>query len=298
MSTRPKLGKGLNSLLSNRHASEAPDGDGRRWAPISALRSSSEQPRKALERGLEALSESLRRHGMMQPIIVTESEPGSFEILAGERRWRAAELAGLKSVPIVIREGVRDGGERLELALIENIQREDLDAIERALACERLLGAYGMTQEQVAERLGYQRSTVANLVRLLELPQGIQDDVSRETITAGHGRALLRLQGSPLQEEAWKSIKSEGLSVRAAEKLCASLEAGRRTPKHQPRPRKPAWAQDMQEKLSRALGSRAELKLHARGGGKVLLHFSDLDELDRLTQGLGLRTEVEELLGP
>lgn len=298
MSTRPKLGKGLNSLLSNRHASEAPDGDGRRWAPVDALQSSSEQPRKALERGLEALAESLRRHGMMQPIVVTESEPGAFEILAGERRWRAAQLAGLKSVPIVIREGVRDGGERLELALIENIQREDLDAIERAQACERLLEAYGMTQEQVAERLGYQRSTVANLVRLLELPEDIQDDVSRETITAGHGRALLRLQGSPLQEEAWKTVKSEGLSVRAAEQLCASLEGGRKAPAHQPRPRKPAWAQEMQEKISRATGARAELKLHARGGGKVLLHFGDLDELDRLTQGLGLRTEVEELLEP
>ena len=298
MSTRPKLGKGLNSLLSNRHASEVSDGDGRRWAAVDALRSSSEQPRRALERGLEALSESLRRHGMMQPIVVTELEPGSFEILAGERRWRAARLAGLKSVPIVIREGVRDGGERLELALIENIQREDLDSIERALACERLLETYGMTQEQVAERLGYQRSTVANLVRLLELPQAIQDDVSRETITAGHARALLRLQGSTLQEEAWKSIKEDGLSVRGAEQLCASLEAGKRTPKHQPRPRKPSWAQDMQEKISRALGSRAEQKLHARGGGKVLLHFSDLDELDRLTKGLGLRSEVEELLEP
>ena len=296
MSTRPKLGKGLNSLLSNRHATESVDGDGRRWAQIDTLRSNSEQPRKALERGLEALSESLRRHGMMQPIVVTETEDGSFEILAGERRWRAARMAGLKSVPIVVREGVRDGGERLELALIENIQREDLDAIERALACERLLEAYGLTQEQVAERLGYQRSTVANLVRLLELPTDIQEDVSRETITAGHARALLRLQGLPIQKEAWKSIKADGLSVRAAEELCAKLEAGKREPKHRARPRKPAWAQDLQEKLSRAVGTRTELKLHARGGGRLVLHFSDLDELDRVTQGLGLRSEVDELL--
>ena len=296
MATRPKLGKGLNSLLSNRHASEVPDGDGRRWVSVEALFANSEQPRKAVDKSLEALAESLRRHGMMQPIVVTAADEGRFEILAGERRWRAAQLAGLKSVPVVLREGVRDGGERLELALIENIQREDLDPIERAQACERLLETYGLTQEQVAERLGYQRSTVANLVRLLELPEEIQADVSRETITAGHARALLRLQGSPQQSLARKAIVAEQLSVRAAEALCAKLVSGKLEPQHRARPRKPAWAQEMQEKISRTVGARAELKLHARGGGKLVLHFSDLDQLDALGRGLGLRTESEELL--
>jgi len=296
MATRPKLGKGLNSLLSNRHASEAVDGDGRRWVSIDTLAANSEQPRKAVDKGLEALAESLRRHGMMQPIVVTETEEGKFEILAGERRWRAAQIAGLKSVPVVLREGVRDGGERLELALIENIQREDLNPMERAQACERLLETYGLTQEQVAERLGYQRSTVANLVRLLELPEEIQADVSRETMSAGHARALLRLQDSPLQAEARKAIVSEQLSVRAAEALCAKLASGKRDPQHRPRPRKPSWAQEMQEKISRTVGARAELKLHARGGGKLVLHFSDLDQLDTLGRSLGLRTETEELL--
>ena len=296
MAARPTLGKGLNSLLSNRHASEAAEGDGRRWVPIEQLEANSEQPRRAVDKGLEALAESLRRHGMMQPIVVTEAAEGRFEILAGERRWRAAQIAGLKSVPVVLREGVRDGGERLELALIENIQREDLDPIERAQACERLLETYGLTQGQVAERLGYQRSTVANLVRLLELPEEIQADVSRETLSAGHARALLRLQGSPLQSEARKSMLEGQLSVRAAEALCAKLASGKRDPQHRARPRKPAWAQEMQEKISRAVGARAELKLHARGGGKLVLHFADLDALDALGRGLGLRTESEELL--
>jgi ParB family chromosome partitioning protein len=296
MSTKPKLGKGLNSLLSNRHASEATESDGRRWVETSKLQANTEQPRKAVERGLPELAESLRRHGMMQPIVVTELPGGAFEILAGERRWRAAQLAGLKSVPVVLREGVRDGGERLELALIENIQREDLDPMERAQACERLLETYGLTQAQVAERLGYQRSTVANLVRLLELPTTIQEDVSRGTLSAGHARALLRLQGMPNQAEARELILKEEMSVRAAEALCAKWADGKGATPHRARPRKPAWAQDMQEKLNRRLGLRSELRLHAKGGGKLVLHFSDLDQLDRLSDDLGLRSEAEELL--
>lgn len=295
--TGKRLGKGIGSLLSNRHGSEEAGGDGKLWIPLEDLQPNQEQPRIAVDKGVERLSESLRRHGMMQPIVVTHRTEGGYEILAGERRWRAAKLAGLTSVPVIIREGTLSGDERLELALIENVQREDLDPIEKATACERLLSEYGLTQEQVAEKLGYQRSTVANLVRLLDLPQDIREDVSRETISAGHARALLKLQDSPLQNQAWQEIRSGELSVRAAETLCGQISKGERAPKHTAKGSKPAWAEEFQEKVSRRLGLRAELKLHAKSGGRLILHFAEIDDLDRLGQDLNLPTETEELLG-
>lgn len=298
MSQPRKLGRGLGSLLSTRHGQEeAPTaGEGRLWAGLEELSPSEEQPRQDFERGLAGLAESLRRHGMMQPILVTRRAGGGYEILAGERRWRAARIAGMKQVPILVREATQSAGERLELALIENIQREDLNAIERAQACQRLIEQHDYTQELVADRLGYQRSTVSNLLRLLELPEELQADVSRETLTAGHARALLQLQGNLLQAEARKRILEDGLSVRQAEQLCKDMSAKGATPKHRARPRKPAWVADLQEKTSRRLGVRTELMLLAKGGGKLVLHFQDLDQLDRLTRQLGGPSEADELL--
>jgi len=297
--TQPrKLGRGLGSLLSARHGQESSEseGDGRIWVPLQDLSPSSEQPRRDVDRHIEGLAESLRRHGMMQPILVTRRPDGSWEILAGERRWRAAKLAGMKNVPVLERAAPADRGERLELALIENIQREDLNPIDRAQACERLMTEHGYTQELVAERLGYQRSTVANLVRLLDLPSELQDDVSRETLSAGHARALLQLQGNPLQQEARKRMVEEELSVRQAEALCKLWATQGVQPKHRARPRKPSWLAELQEKTSRALGVRTEIALLARGGGKLILHFQDLDQLDRLTRQLGGPSETDELL--
>ncbi|HEX9795161.1 MAG TPA: ParB/RepB/Spo0J family partition protein [Planctomycetota bacterium] len=295
MAASKKLGRGLNSLLTSRHAEDG-DADGPRWVPVARLQPNPEQPRKNLEKGLDTLAASIRRHGIMQPLVVVQSGPESFEIVAGERRWRAAQLAGLKQVPVVIRERAGAASERLELALIENIQREDLDPIERALACRQLLGEYGLTQEDVAERLGFDRSTVANLVRLLELPQEFQAAVSRETISAGHGRALLRIKDAAKQKLAFQRIVQDALSVRAAEKFCATVASGKVAPAHKPRPRNPAWVGDLQEKLTRSLGSRAEIRLLRKGGGRLVVHFQDLDGLDRLTQKLELPGEAEELL--
>jgi len=298
MAQSRKLGRGLGSLLSTRHGQDdaATEPEGPNWVPIADLRPSKEQPRKDFERGLSSLAESLRRHGMMQPILVTLGSDGKYEILAGERRWRAAAMAGLKQVPILVRQDTQSAGERLELALIENIQREDLNAIERAHACERLVEQHGYTQELVADRLGYQRSTVSNLLRLLDLPEELQADVSRETLTAGHARALLQLQGSPLQAEARKRVLEEGLSVRQAELLCKEWSKKGATPKHRARPRKPAWVVDLQEKVTRRLGVRTELLLLTKGGGKLVLHFQDLDQLDQFTQRLGGNSEAEDLL--
>jgi ParB family chromosome partitioning protein len=291
-----RLGKGIGSLLSNRHATESVASDGKLWVNHQDLRPSSEQPRVHTERGVEKLAESLRRHGMMQPIIVTVDGDGKYEILAGERRWRAAKIAKQSKVPVIIREGRLSGEERLELALIENIQREDLDPIERASACKRLLDSHQLTQQQVADRLGYKRPTVANLVRLLDLPADLQADVSRGTLSAGHARAMLQIGDETGLARAKKEIIDGALSVRATESLCKSIASGSLGPSHRARPAKPAWAAELQEKLSRKLGCRAEMKIHARGGGKVVLHFSDLDSLDSVVQGLGLSDEADELL--
>ena len=294
MATR-KLGKGLNSLLSGNQAGDSGEAGGPLWVPIDDLAPNPEQPRKDLEKGLTSLSESIRRHGVMQPILVTQLGKGRYQILAGERRWRAARKAGLSTVPVLLREGASRAQERLELALIENIQREDLDPIERALGCRRLMDEYDLTQARVAERLGFERSTVANLVRLLELPEEIQHAVSRETISAGHGRALLRLNGAPAQKEAFDRIVTGDLSVRAAESLCAELSRAKKKPAHKARPRNPAWLSDLQERVTRGLGSRTELRLRQRGGGRLILHFQDLEDLDRLVQRMGLPSELEEL---
>jgi ParB family transcriptional regulator, chromosome partitioning protein len=296
MVSSKKLGRGLGSLLTNTHASDAPEAGGPLWVAIEKVVANTQQPRKETERGLERLAESLRRHGMMQPIVVTENLQGQFEILAGERRWRASQIAGLKRIPVILRAAVRSQAERLELALIENIQREDLDSIERAGACARLIREYGLSQEQVAERLGYERSTVANLVRLLDLPASIQEAVSRETISAGHARALLRLNGSPEQESVFKAIASDGMSVRAAEAACKEAVSGSKSVKHQARPNKPAWILEMQEKMERKLGLRVEVQLRRGKGGKMILHFADLGQLDQLSTAFQLPSEAAELL--
>lgn len=297
MAASRKLGKGLGSLLTTSHASETADSGGPMWVSIGQLLANTQQPRQDTSRGLESLAESLRRHGMMQPIVVTPAGGNRYEILAGERRWRASKLAGFKKVPVFVRGAIRSEAERLELALIENIQREDLDSIERAVACRQLISNYGLSQEEVAERLGYERSTVANLVRLLDLPEFIQDAVSRETISAGHGRALLRLNGNASQKEVYDTIVEDGMSVRATEAACKKASGGGAArAKHQARPMKPAWVQDLQEKMSRQLGLKIDIGLRRKAGGRVVIQFQDLDQLDSLAQSMNLRSESEELL--
>lgn len=295
MSAR-KLGKGLDSLLSNTHAKESNVGGGPLWVPAGNLRPNSQQPRQHQERGLESLAGSIRKHGILQPIVVTALGGDDYEILAGERRWRAAQLAGLKSVPVIVREGVRSEAERLELALIENVQREDLDPIERAKACARLVGEFGLSHEEVAAGLGYERPTISNLVRLLELPEAIQAAVSRGTITAGHARALLRLAGSVTQGVVFKQVTDGDLSVRKTEELCSRASKGNLAPRHKPRPRQAAWVSDLQERVTRACGLRSEIRLRRGGGGRLVFHFQDLDQLDRFVTKFGSEEEVRELI--
>jgi len=295
--TTKRMGRGLDSLMAGVQATRAKESGEPLWVDLGDLQPNSQQPRSDFGRGLESLAESLKRHGMMQPILATPQSGGGYQILAGERRWRAARIAGFTQVPIFVRAANPTEAERLELALIENIQREDLNPIERALACRRLLDEYSLTQEQVASRLGQERSTIGNLVRLLELPGEIQAYVSRGTLTFGHARALLRYGGEAAQVKAAKRVIEEGWTVRELEKEASEAAEGAEAGGSRvSRPRLPSWVVELQEKLTRRYGLRAEIRLRKKGGGRLVLHFAELEDLDRLTRALDLPSESEELL--
>ena len=298
--TTKRMGRGLDSLMEGVQATRAKESGEPLWVDLGDLQPNSQQPRSDFGRGLEGLAESLKRHGMMQPILATPQPGDGYQILAGERRWRAAKIAGFTQVPIFVRAASPTEAERLELALIENIQREDLNPIERALACRRLLDEHSLTQEQVASRLGQERSTIGNLVRLLELPGEVQAYVSRGTLTPGHARALLRYGDEASQVKAAKRVIKEGWTVRELEKEAAEAagraEGAEAGGSRVSRPRLPSWVVELQEKLTRRCGLRTEIRLRKKGGGRLVLHFAELDDLDRLTQSLSLPSESEELL--
>ena len=236
---RGALGKGISSLLGNVDADpqERPVRDVVETKsprssqveaevvrlPISAVESNPHQPRKVFdEAALKELSASLKQDGLLQPIVVARSEtPGKYIIIAGERRWRASKLAGFDSIPCLIKDGASD--DMLRLALIENIQREDLNVMEEAEAYASLIKDYGLTQEQCADRVGKERSTVTNSLRLLSLPREIQDDIVESRLTMGHGRSLLSLEEKKLMLRARDIVLKKGLSVRQTEQLCKTF---------------------------------------------------------------------------
>jgi ParB family chromosome partitioning protein len=212
-SERRRLGRGLASLLGDDAAEP-----GLRSIPLADIQPNPNQPRQRLDDvALASLAESIRRHGVVQPVVVRPREGGGFELIAGERRWRAASLAGVERVPAVVRDA--DAGARLELALVENMVREDLSPIEVAHACATLIEDFGQTHQDVATRLGRSRPAVSNLVRLLELPDDIQEQIDRGELTEGHGRAILMADGPRAQRLVAERVIRGGLSVRHAERL-------------------------------------------------------------------------------
>jgi len=249
--------------------------------PVDRLEANPNQPRHHFpEEDLEELAASIRRHGVLQPVLVSEAETGRYRLVAGERRWRAARLAGLASVPAVIRERL-DGDRLLELALVENLQRRDLTPLEEARAFEQLRVNLGLAQAEIAERVGIDRSTVANALRLLKLPDEIQAMVEAGVITAGHARALLAFADED-DRLAWARRSAEtGLSVRDLERAAAEArpQGGRRgsTKKRAADPNLKA----AEEKLSLHLGARVEIRTRRRGGS-IVISCSDQTELMRV----------------
>jgi ParB family transcriptional regulator, chromosome partitioning protein len=287
VATKFGLGKGLNALIPEfeDHPTEgSAEGEtsGRQVA-LSLLKPNPNQPRKRFdETALGELAESIRTNGIIQPIVVEEDGTGSYLIIAGERRFRAASIAGLREVPVVVRRYSEK--QKLEIALIENVQREDLNPLEEAEAYRSLMELTGANQEDVAARVGKNRSTVANALRLLKLPPSMLPSIENGSITPGHARAILSVLNPADQQILFDRAVAEGLSVREAERLAGDLNAGKRpkpaTTAHREKSRDPEL-QAMEEKLISALGTKVSIEGGAKKGEIRISYFS-LDDLNRV----------------
>ena len=277
------LGRGLDALLGGEDNAAPPQGD-LRMMKVTQLAPGKYQPRTQMDsESLQELADSIRAQGLMQPILVREVA-GGYEIIAGERRWRAAQLAGLSEIPVLLSEVADDAV--AAMALIENIQREDLNAIDEAHGLQRLIQEFGMTHDAVAQAVGKSRAAVSNLLRLLNLSRPVQDMLTAGLIEMGHARALLPLHAGA-QRELAHEIETRGLSVREVERRVARLkDPATGTPAKQ------AVSRDilrLEEALSDALGMTAHVQTGSKGGGKLTLQFGSAEELQGLLQRLGIQ---------
>ena len=290
---RNALGRGLGSLIPQprdetprpeQPATTAGRGEGLRRLPIEMLFPSPEQPRKHFDaEALQHLADSLLRQGMIQPIVVTPDGADRYLIVAGERRWRASQIAGIHDVPVIVRD--TEEHERLELALVENIQRADLNPLEEARAYQQLMDLRGYTHEQLAERIGRDRSTITNSLRLLKLPDKVQDAVRDGRLSMGHARALLGLPREGDMIELARQILRSGMSVRATEQAVRRLSRAEEQPPAAPeQDQRRIIVGELEDRIRRRLGVRARLRAKStrKGGGVLEIPYADLDELDRV----------------
>ena len=282
------LNRGLQALLQGAGSLDV-DLDQAAWGnseelqhlPVEWLQRGIYQPRRDLDQeALEELAASVRQHGIMQPIVVRSVGVDRYEIIAGERRWRAAQLAELENVPALIKDVVDEVA--IAMALIENIQREDLNAMEEAMALQRLQEEFALTQQQIADTVGKSRSAIANLLRLLQLPESVRLMLERGDLEMGHARSLLTLE-EDVQQQAAQEVVAKGLSVRQTEDLVRRLQQPK-TPD-----RKPAVDADvvrLQEQLSDSLGAKVGIRQNAKGKGLITINYASLDQLDGIIQRL------------
>ncbi|GLI35595.1 ParB/RepB/Spo0J family partition protein [Desulforhabdus amnigena] len=276
------LGRGLDQLLTSSDWLKRDDVQ-LFYCPVDRLIPNPYQPRQLVDdEQMDELVRSIREKGVLQPILATRTQvPEEYQILAGERRWRASKIAGLTEVPILVREA--SSTDVLELALIENIQRQDLNCIEEALAYQRLQEEFHLTQEEISQRVGKNRSTVANLLRLLHLPPDIQEDLLNQRLTMGHARALLAVAGADEQRKLRDLILDRHLSVRQTEALVAKKDASSPQAKPEPDPR---WI-SLQETLQSHLGSPVALRRRGQRG-TLTISFGSEDELTRILDRIGV----------
>ena len=273
------LGRGLGALLGDEALKTEPTGT--LFLPISQVESCSSQPRKRFdEAALEELAQSIRQHGIIQPLTVRRLSSGYYQIIAGERRWRAARLAGLDTVPVVVLEA--DDRKAAELAMIENLQREDLNPMEEAQGYQTLIETYHMTQEEAAQRVGKSRVTVTNALRLLNLTGAVRTQVEQGALSAGHARALLPLSPA-VQERAAAAVISGGLSVRQTEALVRRLSAEKKAPAS--KPQKVDYTAEAEKALSGKLGRGVKI-VSGRKKGRIELEYYGLDDLNDLLEAL------------
>ncbi|HUL96294.1 MAG TPA: ParB/RepB/Spo0J family partition protein [Usitatibacter sp.] len=280
MSKHKGLGRGLDALLGG--ANRAREDSELAHLPIDSLRPGKYQPRTRMDEvSLNELADSIRARGVIQPIVVRAVGDSAYEILAGERRWRAARIANLQRVPAIVREVADDAA--LGIGLIENIQREDLNAIEEANGLKRLIEEFKLTHEDVARAVGRSRAAVTNLLRLLELAPAVQAMLQEGSIEMGHARAMLSL-GKARQVELAHQIAAKGLSVREAERLVQEASSAPKAARHAAK--LDADTRRLQEELSEALGAVVKLKPRRGGKGSVVIGYSSLDELQGLVRKL------------
>lgn len=284
--TKKALGKGLTALIADNRLEEL-DQDKIEEIDIKKIEPNSKQPRKYFEeQALQELAESIRLHGILQPLLVKQAE-GYYELVAGERRWRAARLAGIKKVPVIIRTYSEQ--EALEISLIENIQREDLNPIEEALSYKRLVDEFGLSQEKVAEKVGKSRSTVTNSMRLLNLEERVQIMVMEGQLSNGHARTLLALSNKAQQYEISKKIVAENLSVRETELLVKKIQEEKVAKKKSIEPMQPIY-RHIEDQFKQILGTKVLISKGKNKGRIEIEYYSDSD-LERL---LGLIQSIEQ----
>ena len=281
-STKKGMGKGLSALLGDDFSMDTPVSTS--TLPLSQIESCASQPRKFFDEDkLEELAESIREHGVIQPLTVRKLASGYYQIIAGERRWRASRLAGLSEVPVSIIEA--DDRKAMELAMIENLQREDLNPMEEAEGYKALIEQYDMTQEQAAARVGKSRSAVANAMRLLQLEDEIRTLIETDQISAGHARAIVPLSPA-LRKEAVKTILKNGLSVRQTEQLAKRLQNATEKPEKKKKdPNAVDYVAVAERELSNRIGRACHIA-HGKKKGRIEIEYYGVDDLNELLEAL------------
>jgi ParB family chromosome partitioning protein len=272
------LGKGLESLIPTTEAEGAEAGQGVLEVPLNAISPNPHQPRSPIREGdLAELAASIEEHGIIQPLIVTETVDG-YQLVAGERRWRAARVAGLSRVPVLIKDVA--SSKLLELALVENLQRSDLNPLEEAAAFQQLADEFELTQKEIAQRVGKSRTTIANTLRLLTAADAVQEALLEERISEGHARALLGLEKAAAQEAALKTVLKQELNVRQTEELVRRL-IGRQEKEEEPSRRPSPEVRELESRFREALSTKVSLKRKGKGGRLVIYFYSE-EELGAL----------------
>jgi ParB family chromosome partitioning protein len=279
MNQKKALGRGLSALIPQKGESPVAAG-ALAQIPLDRISANPYQPRKIFdEQSLDDLTRSVREHGIVQPIVVTRTADNRYRLIAGERRFRAAQRAGLQSVPAVIKD-LQKEGDALQIALIENIQREDLNPIEEANAYHQLHDEFGLTQEEISRRVGKERSTVANFLRLLKLPETVKQRLASGQLSMGHARALLSLDSAKKQEQLADRIVKNSLNVRQTEMLASTSPA----PTKREKP-KDVFTRDAEEKLTKVLRTKVNID-RKRRGGVIHIRFSSEDDLIRIFEDM------------
>ena len=283
MANTKGLGKGLSALLGDDVIAAKDERASSLLLPISQVESCSTQPRKSFEpEALSDLADSIRIHGIIQPLTVRKLQSGYYQIIAGERRWRAAKMAGITEVPVLIRE--YDRQQSMEVALIENVQRADLNPIEEAQAYQRLIQEFHLTQEEIAARVSKNRATITNSMRLLKLDERVQEMLSDGTISSGHARAILGVENGEQQFQLANKIVQEVLSVRDVEKLVKMMNRPEKKKKEEKGPDIQLIYRQLEEKLKSIMGTKVTINRKDRDKGRIEIEYYSQEELERIIE--------------